>query len=200
MGWSLPIARIAGTEVKIHVTFLPLLIWIWVMHCQIGGSGEAWQGVIFILAVFLCVLLHEFGHVLAARRFGIRTLDITLLPIGGLARLERLPDKPAQELVVAIAGPLVNVVIAGVLLAYLNSPVALLTLSEIENPETGFIARLAGVNIFLVLFNLIPAFPMDGARLAGPARLRHALGAGDPHRRDDRPGLCLSAGLRRAAL
>jgi Zn-dependent protease/CBS domain-containing protein len=165
MGWSLPIARLAGTEVKIHVTFLLLLIWIWIMHYQIGGSGAAWQGVTFVLAVFLCVLLHEFGHVLAARQFGIRTPDITLLPIGGLARLERMPDKPAQELVVAIAGPLVNVVIAAVLLAYSSSPVALLTLSEVENPETGFIARLAGVNVFLVLFNLIPAFPMDGGRV-----------------------------------
>ena len=125
MGWSLPIARIAGTEVKIHVTFLLLLIWIWIMHYQTGGSGAAWQGVTFILAVFLCVLLHEFGHVLAARQFGIRTPDITLLPIGGLARLERMPDKPAQELVVAIAGPLVNVVIAAVLLAYSGGPAAL---------------------------------------------------------------------------
>ena len=165
MGWSLPIARIAGTEVKIHVTFLLLLIWIWIMHYQTGGSGAAWQGVTFILAVFLCVLLHEFGHVLAARKFGIRTPDITLLPIGGLARLERMPDKPAQELVVAIAGPLVNVVIAAVLLAYSSSSVAMLPLSEIEDPETDFVARLAGVNVFLVLFNLIPAFPMDGGRV-----------------------------------
>lgn len=165
MAWSLRIATIAGTEVRVHITFWLLLIWIWVMHYVNGGAGAAWIGVVYILAVFLCVLLHEFGHVFAARRFGIRTPDITLLPIGGLARLERMPDKPGQELVIAVAGPLVNVVIAILLIFYLNANVGLRDLEQFEDPDTNILARLAAVNIFLVAFNMIPAFPMDGGRV-----------------------------------
>ena len=165
MAWSVQIATIAGTQVRIHITFSLLLIWIWFMHYRIGGIDAAWMGVLFILAVFLCVLLHEFGHVFAARYFGIRTPDITLLPIGGLARLERIPEKPGQELVVAIAGPLVNVVIAAVLITYLSGNVGAEHLERLEDPRAGFLARLAAVNIFLVVFNLIPAFPMDGGRV-----------------------------------
>jgi Zn-dependent protease/CBS domain-containing protein len=121
--------------------------------------------VAFIVAVFACVVLHEFGHALAARRYGIRTPDITLLPIGGLARLERMPDQPWQEFVIAIAGPLVNVVIAALILAAVGFSVGPQQMADIEDPNIGFFARLAGVNVFLVLFNLIPAFPMDGGRV-----------------------------------
>ena len=165
VAWSLRIATITGTQVRIHITFSLLLVWIWLMHYQIGGTEAAWTGVLFILAVFLCVLLHEFGHIFAARYFGIRTPDVTLLPIGGVARLERMPDKPGQELVIAVAGPLVNVVIAAVLIAYLSGSVGIENLEQIEDPRAGFLARLAAVNIFLVAFNMIPAFPMDGGRV-----------------------------------
>src|SRR2546421_6563103 len=120
MGWSIRVARVAGIEVKIHVTFLLLLAWIWYMHYQEGGPRAAWQGVLFVVLLFVCVLLHEFGHAFAARRYGIHTPDITLLPIGGVARLQRMPDKPGQELVVALAGPAVNVVIAAALIAILR--------------------------------------------------------------------------------
>ena len=109
MRWSIKIARIAGIEVRIHITFLLFLAWIGLSYYRIGGTPAAAAGVLFILALFACVLLHEFGHALAALAFGIPTPDITLLPIGGVARLQRMPDKPWQELVVAIAGPLVNV-------------------------------------------------------------------------------------------
>src|SRR3954471_21276809 len=125
MSWSLRIARIGGTDLKIHVTFLLLLAWIGFAHFRVGGWPAAWQGVLFILLLFGCVLLHEFGHVVAARRYGIQTPDITLLPIGGVARLQRMPDKPEQELVVALAEPAVNVVIATILfsiLGYLTDP------------------------------------------------------------------------------
>jgi Zn-dependent protease len=165
MTWSFRIGTVAGTAVRIHVTFVLLLAWIWFTHYRIGGAPAAWQGVAFILAVFACVLLHEFGHVLAARRYGILTPDITLLPIGGLARLERMPEEPGQEFVIAIAGPLVNVLIAAVIILVLGYGVGPDQITQIENPQISFLARLAGVNIFLVLFNLIPAFPMDGGRV-----------------------------------
>jgi Zn-dependent protease/CBS domain-containing protein len=165
MTWSFKIGTFGGTEVRVHVTFALLLIWIWFAHYQEGGTAAAWEGVLYILAVFACVVLHEFGHVLAARRYGIRTPDITLLPIGGLARLERMPDDPRQELVIAIAGPLVNVAIAAIIFAALGFSVGIEQMAEIENPQVDFFARLAGVNVFLVLFNLIPAFPMDGGRV-----------------------------------
>jgi stage IV sporulation protein FB len=114
--------------------------------------------------LFLCVLLHEFGHVFAARRYGVQTPDITLLPIGGVARLERIPEKPSQELVVALAGPAVNLVIAAVLYLALDGFLPLESM-EVQNPGVDLLARLASVNLFLALFNLIPAFPMDGGRV-----------------------------------
>jgi Zn-dependent protease/CBS domain-containing protein len=165
MTWSVKIGTFGGTEVRIHVTFALLLAWIWFTHYQVGGTAAAWQGVLYILAVFFCVVLHEFGHVIAARRYGIRTPDITLLPIGGLARLERMPEEPWQEFVIAIAGPLVNVAIAVIIFVALGYTVGLNEISQIDNPRADFFARLAGVNVFLVLFNLIPAFPMDGGRV-----------------------------------
>jgi Zn-dependent protease/CBS domain-containing protein len=119
----------------------------------------------FVLMLFLCVLLHEFGHALAAARYGIRTPDITLLPIGGVARLQRMPDHPGQELVVAIAGPLVNVVIAAALFVGLGLRANLGRIADIDNPAVAALERLAVINVWLVLFNLIPAFPMDGGRV-----------------------------------
>lgn len=165
MTWSFNIGKIGGTVVKVHVTFVLLLVWIWFMHYRIGGTAAAWEGVAFILAVFACVVLHEFGHVFAARRYGIRTPDITLLPIGGLARLERMPEEPGKEFVIAIAGPLVNVVIAALIFLALGGTSGIQDMAAIENPRADFLVRLAGVNVFLVLFNLIPAFPMDGGRV-----------------------------------
>ncbi|WP_163268833.1 site-2 protease family protein [Chelativorans alearense] len=165
MVWSFNIGRIFGTTVRIHVTFLLLLVWIWFMHYRIGGAAAAWEGVAFILAVFACVVLHEYGHALAARRYGIRTPDITLLPIGGLARLERMPEEPGQEFVIAVAGPLVNVVIAVLIFLALGGSAGIEQMMQVEDPRADFLVRLAGVNVFLVLFNMIPAFPMDGGRV-----------------------------------
>ncbi|WP_370463196.1 site-2 protease family protein [Mesorhizobium sp.] len=172
LGWSLNLGTIAGTTVRVHFTFLLLLVWIWLTHYRIGGAPAAWEGVAFIIAVFACVVLHEFGHIAAARYFGISTPDITLLPIGGVARLERMPEEPGQEFVIAVAGPLVNVAIAALIFALLGGSVGVEQMAGIEDPRTNFLARLAGVNVFLVLFNMIPAFPMDGGRI-----LRAALAA-----------------------
>jgi Zn-dependent protease len=162
---SLKIASISGIEVRIHITFILFLAWIWFSYYQIAGVRGATQGVLFILALFTCVLLHEFGHAFAARGFGIRTPDITLLPIGGVARLDRIPEKPSQELLVAVAGPLVNVVIAAALIFVVHEVAPLDQLDSIENPRIELLGKLATVNIMLVLFNLIPAFPMDGGRV-----------------------------------
>jgi Zn-dependent protease/CBS domain-containing protein len=165
MLWSIPVARIAGTVVRLHVTFLLFLVWIGAGQWRAGGQAAAIEGVLFIVLLFACVLAHEFGHIFAARRYGIRTPDVTLWPIGGVASLERIPDKPGEELVVALAGPAVNVVIAAVLLLLLGAGIDEAAITEMENPRAGLLARLAAANIFLVVFNLIPAFPMDGGRV-----------------------------------
>src|SRR5690625_1005818 len=165
MRWSIDVARVAGITVRLHTTFLLLLIWIGVGHYLAGGLPAALQGLAFIIAIFGSVLLHEFGHALAAKRYGIETPDITLLPIGGVARLERLPERPKEELVVAVAGPAVNVVIVAVLY------VGLLLTGRPGMPGGfaliggNFFAQLIAVNVWLVLFNIIPAFPMDGGRI-----------------------------------
>jgi Zn-dependent protease/CBS domain-containing protein len=163
MRWSYKVARVAGIEVKIHITFLLVLAYFGMIYWQQGGVRGAVEGVGFTLLLFLCVLLHEFGHAFAARAYGIRTPDITLLPIGGVARLERMPDKPVQELVVAIAGPAVNVVIALVLFAFLTARIRMSDFTDLEHG--GLLENLLAVNVMLVAFNAIPAFPMDGGRV-----------------------------------
>src|SRR5262249_60264554 len=105
MGWSLNIGSVAGTAIRIHVTFLLFLAWIFGVSYVSGGAAAAWNGLLFMVLLFLCVLLHEFGHIFTARRFGVMTPDVILLPIGGVARLERIPEKPSQEFLIAMAGP-----------------------------------------------------------------------------------------------
>ena len=176
--WSYPIARVSGIELKVHATFLLLLAFVAWMYYQNGGWLAALTGIVFICLLFLCVLLHEFGHAFAARYFGIRTPDITLLPIGGVARLERMPENPMQELIVAVAGPAVNVVIALVLWLVLGMPMSRRDLMDFEVQGGGMVERIFQVNVMLILFNLIPAFPMDGGRI-----LRALLGMKFDHGR-----------------
>ncbi len=164
MGWSLTIGKVAGTAVRIHVTFLLFLIWIFGVNYASSGPQQAWNGLLFLVLLFLCVLLHEFGHIFTARAFGVMTPDVILLPIGGVARLERIPEKPSQEFLVAVAGPAVNVAIAGILVV-LGARPGMDSLASFENANAGLADRLAMVNVFLALFNLIPAFPMDGGRV-----------------------------------
>src|SRR5712692_4017583 len=116
MRWSWRIGTIAGIGLYIHATFWLLILFIMYAYWTRGHSlAMAVGGALFVMAIFACIVLHEFGHAFAARKYNIRTRDITLLPIGGLSRLERLPDEPWQEFWVALAGPAVNVVIAAVL-------------------------------------------------------------------------------------
>ncbi len=164
MRWSWKVATVAGIPVRIHVTFLLLLVWLFWAGAN-RGVAQAAEGVGFILAVFGCIVLHEFGHALTGKRYGVVTRDITLLPIGGVARLDRIPRHPRQEVTIALAGPLVNVAIAGILLLYMRLAPGVYDFSDPALFERSFAARLFMVNVFIVGFNLIPAFPMDGGRV-----------------------------------
>ena len=165
MTWSWKLARIAGIDIYVHITFLMVILWIGVIYwSQNQNFGTVIEGVGFILALFACIVLHEYGHALTARRYGIRTRDITLLPIGGLARLERMPDVPAQELWVALAGPAVNVIIAAVLFIWLQASGHWQPLDRVDVASGAFAERILMANVFLAGFNLLPAFPMDGGR------------------------------------
>ena len=166
MKWQWKLGKFAGIDVYVHATFLLLIAWVGYSHwLENNNWGEVFSGILFILALFACVVLHEYGHALTARKYGIKTRDITLYPIGGVARLERMPEKPIEELWVALMGPAVNVVIAAGLFAYLYLTSSLVPLSELTVASGSFLERLMTVNITLVLFNLIPAFPMDGGRV-----------------------------------
>jgi len=165
MGWSLKIGSVAGTAVRIHVTFLLFLAWIFGVNDIASGQQAAWSGLLFMVLVFLCVLLHEFGHIFTARGFGVSTPEVILLPIGGVARLERIPEKPSEEFLIAIAGPAVNVVIAALLVLVGGANLQLDRLATLDISGGGLVDQLAAVNLFLAVFNLIPAFPMDGGRV-----------------------------------
>lgn len=166
MRWQWKLGRFAGIDVYVHATFLLLIAWVGYSHwLENRNWGDVLSGIVFILALFVCVILHEYGHALTARKFGVKTSDITIYPIGGVARLERMPDKPIEELWVALMGPAVNVVIAVILFAYLFLTSSLIPLRELTVASGSFLERLMVVNISLVLFNLIPAFPMDGGRV-----------------------------------
>jgi Zn-dependent protease/CBS domain-containing protein len=165
MSWSVNICSIAGTAIRIHITFLLFLVWIFAAGWSSGGAAAAWDSLLFMVLLFGCVLAHEFGHILTARAFGVATPYVTLLPIGGVAQLERIPEKPSEEFLIAIAGPLVNVAIAIVLVAATATHLSADHLAAMESTKVSMIDRLAEVNIFLAVFNMIPAFPMDGGRV-----------------------------------
>lgn len=166
MKWQWKLGNFAGIDVYIHATFLLLIGWVGYSHwLEHQNWLEVLKGVGFILTLFLCVILHEYGHALTARKYGIKTRDITIYPIGGVARLERMPEKPIEELWVALMGPVVNVVIAVGLFAYLFLTGSLVPLTNLTVASGSFIERIMLINITLVLFNLIPAFPMDGGRV-----------------------------------
>jgi Zn-dependent protease len=159
MRHTLKFGSFFGIPVRIHFTFPLILVAFGVEAGLRGGWADAAWAVLLVLAVFVCVVLHEFGHSLQVRRYGIAVRDIILLPIGGMARAERIPDDPKQEIVVAISGPLVNFALALILFAVLMIRREPLTL------ENDLVVNLLFINIALGTFNLIPAFPMDGGRI-----------------------------------
>ncbi len=172
MKWAFRIGRIASIDVFVHATFVLFLAWVGLSRVvRTGEVAAAIADVLFMLTVFATVVVHEFGHALMARRFGIKTTDVTLLPIGGVARLERIPERPSEELAVALAGPAVNVVFALVAGAILVSqghglamPVPDPAVEGAVVPAAPFLLRWFWVNVSLTVFNLLPAFPMDGGR------------------------------------
>ena len=167
MKWSWKIGEVSGIGVYVHATFLILIGWVALNHwVEARSLAHVVAGVGFILSLFACVVLHELGHALTAKKYGIKTRDITLLPIGGVARLERMPSDPKQELWVALGGPAVNVIIAAGIFVFLQFTGGTEPLSRLSVIGGSFFHRLWVVNVFLVLFNLLPAFPMDGGRVA----------------------------------
>ena len=179
MKWSWKIARIAGIDIYIHTTFVLLIYLVGISYWnQQGTIGAVISGIGFILALFACVVLHELGHSITARRYGIQTRNITLLPIGGVATLEKMPEDPQQEINVALAGPAVNFLIAFALYIYLNLRNIPITTEEMSVTGGSYLYRLMIMNIFLGGFNLLPAFPMDGGRVLRAVlalRMDHAL-------------------------
>jgi Zn-dependent protease/CBS domain-containing protein len=174
MSWSLKLLKIKGIDIKVHLTFV--LILIWAAYRWSTTTGEGIQGALFgivaTLLLFLSVTLHELGHSMQALKFGVRVRDITLMPMGGLAQMEEIPEDPNKELRIAIAGPLVNFGIAIFLIAIgaLLNTRALLSYSELSAALgsaswSGLLAYLTSANLMLGLFNLLPAYPMDGGRI-----------------------------------
>jgi len=166
MKWAFKLARIANIDVYIHYTFFLLVLWF----AYSGYSDQqsivgAADGVVFVIALFACIVMHEFGHALMARRFGVRTEHITLLPFGGVASMEDIPKEPKKEILIALAGPFVNIIIAGLIYLYYQFVPMSFNQAQLESGNWPLLMQLLIVNVFLAAFNLIPAFPMDGGRV-----------------------------------
>ena len=174
MRWSIKLTRVKGIDIKVHLTFVLIVIWAayrWGVSMGAGSRGALF-GVVVILLLFVCVTLHELAHSLTAMRFGVRVHDITLLPIGGISRMEEMPKKPKEELLMSVAGPLTNFVIAAVLILGLvllrgEAGLSARQLNEVMGSVrwTGLPSYLIIANIMLGIFNLLPAYPMDGGRV-----------------------------------
>jgi Zn-dependent protease/CBS domain-containing protein len=191
MRWSWKIGQLVGIDLRIHVTFLLLIGWVLRNYWTGGNSIRAMLGGFgFVAALFACVVLHELGHAVTARKFGIRTREITLLPTGGVARLARIPGDPKHELWVALAGPAVNLVVAATLYGWLAFTHGWVPLDHLTVAAGPFVERLLLANTLLALFNLIPAFPMDGGRA-----LRALLASRMPYPRATQFAVTVGQGL-----
>ncbi|HCQ28906.1 MAG TPA: site-2 protease family protein [Flavobacteriales bacterium] len=174
MNGALKIGTVKGIKIQIHWSFWIIVFWIMMTYyMQSHNVKDALMGGVFVLAIFACVVLHELGHALTAMHYGIKTKSITLLPIGGLANLEKIPEKPKQEFVIAIAGPMVNILITFILYFVLQATDMFPTQEDLKRMLQNnqkfsaqmFLFNLMAANMILALFNFIPAFPMDGGRM-----------------------------------
>lgn len=161
--WSFNLARVAGIPIRLHITFFVLLAWLFLVFSRQPGP-DRWYGLLYVIGIFACVLLHELGHSIIAQRYGISVSEIVLYPIGGVARMEKMP-KPREELWIALAGPAVNVVIAVAIYLWLQVNGAWVPWEQVALEEKNWWQQLMATNIFLAAFNMIPAFPMDGGRV-----------------------------------
>lgn len=177
---KLRLGTYAGIPVFAHWTFVVMMAWLFVFFFVKGGSVfAALAGLVLVAAVFVCVILHEYGHALMARRFGVPTLDITMYPIGGIARLREMPRDPKKEFLIAVAGPAVNLVLAGLLFVLNTAQSRPMDLASVLGPEPTVLGMLTWVNLAMAGFNMLPAFPMDGGRALRAllsARVGHARG------------------------
>lgn len=165
MKWSFPLARVAGIPIRIHLSFLLIVGWIaWLGWTEGGWVSSLWA-VALILALFACVVIHELAHSLVAIRFGGKVRSVTLWPIGGVASMKSIPEQPRQELLISLAGPLVNVMIAGLLILARGGFPAWIDVPLVPRGPAELADALARANLILALFNLLPAFPMDGGRV-----------------------------------
>lgn len=189
MRWSLPIGRISGISLRLHVTFLIFLAFVAYSGLMEDGlSGAAWAVAMFS-SVFACIILHELGHSLVAQQLGVQVKSITLLPIGGVAALRSIPENPWHEIAITVAGPMVNAAIACALIPFTGIPSHWLIM-EMPQDVRGLLVCLVQANITLFLFNLIPAFPMDGGRL-----LRAVLALALPYRQATTVAAMVGQGL-----
>ncbi len=164
--WSWRLGSLAGIPLYVHATFLALLAWVALSHAARGHDlATVASGVLLVVAVFACVVVHELSHALVARRFGVRTREITLLPIGGVAQLEKMPDAPREELLVAVVGPATSFALAALFYALAKVLGAAVNLDEAMAVGSHALTRLVWINVGLAVFNLLPAFPMDGGRV-----------------------------------
>jgi len=165
MQWSFKAGKILGIEFRIHITFPLLLLFIYLSEAARGGVEQGLRAVLFVSAIFASVLIHEIGHALIARRYGKEAKSITLLPIGGIATMEEMPEKPIQEITMALVGPFINLAIAGILYIFIGGWSGIGAPHLSPGSTYHFLTELINVNIILAVFNLIPAFPMDGGRV-----------------------------------
>ncbi len=199
MSWSFKLFKIKGIEIKVHTLFI--LILVWAAYRWSTTTGESLQGALFgvvaTLLLFAAVLLHELGHSLQAMKYKVKVKDITLMPLGGVAQMEELPKNPKQELKIALAGPLVNFAIVAILvvIGMVLQTRAIISIDELvasfgQTNWAGMLAYLTMANLLLGLFNLLPAYPMDGGRV-----LRSLLAMRMDHTRATRIAAVIGQGL-----
>lgn len=163
--WSLAIGRVAGIQLEVHVTFAVLFGWVAMVMIDRGHEwSEAIYALGLIVAAFVTIFLHELGHALTARAFGIRTLDIQLTPMGGMSNLEKHAEKPRHELLIALAGPAVSLAIAGALFLVVRASGKSMAFADLRSLDADPLSQLMWLNLVVALYNLLPIFPMDGGR------------------------------------